>query len=93
MPEKLLVSASVANAAIEKNVWEMQHVVRSLDAYIEWVYSTTSDPDGAILAWTAEIVGRVVDRSQSGRSEEWTAFVSAESEETAAKRWSNVLSG
>ena len=29
--------------------------------------------DSAILAWTAEIVGRVVSRSQSGASKEWTA--------------------
>ena len=72
MPERLLVSARVANAAIEKNVWEMQIVVRSLDACIEWVYSTTSDPDDAMLVWTAEIVGRVIGRSQSGASEEWT---------------------
>ena len=34
VPEVLLESASAANAAIEENVWEMQTVVRSLDAYI-----------------------------------------------------------
>ena len=32
---------------------EIQDVVRSLDAYIEWVYSTTFDPDSASLVWTA----------------------------------------
>ena len=63
----------------------MQIVVRSLDACIEWVYSTTSDPDDAMLVWTAEIVGRVIGRSQSGASEEGQR-VSAEIEQTAAKR-------
>ena len=72
VPEELLVSASAANAAIEKSVWEVQNVARSLDEYVESVYSTTSDPDGALVAWTAETVGRVVGRSQSGVSEEWT---------------------
>ena len=64
---------SAANAAIEENVQEMQDVVRSLDAYMEQVYSATFDPDRSILAWTAEIVGRVVGRSQSVVSQEWTA--------------------
>ena len=44
VPAELLVSARAANAAIEKNVWEMQSVVRSFDANIESVYSTTFDP-------------------------------------------------
>ena len=52
VPEKLLVSASAASAAIETDVCETQHVVRSLDASVE--YSTTSDFDSAILAWTVE---------------------------------------
>ena len=43
--EEPLVSASAANPAIEKNVWEMQDVARSLDASNEWVSGTTSDPD------------------------------------------------
>ena len=34
---------------------------------------TAYDHDSLILAWTAEIVGRVVGRSQSGVSKEWTA--------------------
>ena len=70
VPEELQDSAS---AAIEKNVWEMQNVVRSVDAYIEWAHSTTFDLDSAILAWSAEVVGRVVGRSQSGVSEGRTA--------------------
>ena len=70
---KMLVSASAANAAIGKNVCEKQCVVRSLDAYIEAVCSTAFDSESAILAWTAEVVGRVVGRPQSGVSEEWTA--------------------
>ena len=72
VPEEPLVSASAANAAIEKDVWEMQNVVRSLDAYIEWRYSTTSHPGSAISNWAVEVVGHVV-RSQSGVSEERTA--------------------
>ena len=71
--EEPLVSASAADAAIKKSVWEMQNVVRSLDVYIEWVYSTTSDPGSAISIWTVEIVGHVVSRSQSGVSDERTA--------------------
>ena len=73
VPEEPLVSASAVNAAIGKSVWEMQNVVRSLDAYIEWVYSSTSDPGSAIWAWTVGIVGRVVGRSRSDVSEERTA--------------------
>ena len=46
--------------------------MRTIVAYIEWVYSTTSGPGSAILALTAEIVGRVVGRSQSIASEERT---------------------
>ena len=46
---------------------------RPLDAYVERVYSTTSDLDGAIWAWAVETTGRVVGRSQSGASEERTA--------------------
>ena len=61
------------NAVIEKSVWETQNVVRSLDAYAEWVYSTTSDPGSAILAWTLEIAGRMVSRSRSGVPDEGTA--------------------
>ena len=52
VPEKLLLGASAANAAIETDVCETQHVVRSLDASVE--YSTTSDFDSAIFAWTVE---------------------------------------
>ena len=37
------------------------------------VYSTTSDVDSAIFAWTVETMGRVVGRSQAGAPEEWTA--------------------
>ena len=81
VPEELLVSASAANAAIEKNVWEMQNVVRSRDAYIEWVYSTTVDPESAVWACTLEIARRGSQVFQrSGHC------VRGESEDTAAKR-------
>ena len=55
-----LVGASAANS-----VREMQSSVRTIVAYIEWVYSTTFDPGSAISTWTLEIVGRVVSRSRS----------------------------
>ena len=57
------VGVSAANAMIEKSVWEMQNVMRSLDAYIEWVCGTASDPGNAFSTWTVEIVGHVVSRS------------------------------
>ena len=89
VPEKLLVSASAANAAIETDVCETQHVVRSLDAFVE--YSATSDPDSAFWAWTVETrdvwsagLSQVLQRSGQR--------VSADSDEIAAKRWSSVLS-
>ena len=37
-----------ANAMIEKSVWETQNTVRTIVAYIEWVYGTASDPGGVI---------------------------------------------
>ena len=37
---ELSVGAGAAKAAIEKNVWESQHVVSSLDVYAERVYSS-----------------------------------------------------
>ena len=48
------MSAS-ANALIEKSVREMQSTVRTIVAYIEWVYGTTSEPGSAISTWTVEI--------------------------------------
>ena len=74
MPEEPSGSASAANVAIDKGVWEMQNVAKSfLDAYFECVYSTTSDFGSAILARIVQIVGHVHGRSQSGVSEERTA--------------------
>ena len=73
MSEESPVGASVASVMIEKSVWEMQNVVSSLDAYVEWVYSTTSDPGSAISIWTVEIVGHVVSRSWLDVSHERTA--------------------
>ena len=52
---------------------DAEHYERYLEAYSEWVYSTTSDPGSATLVWTVEIVGRVVSRSRSGVSDEMTA--------------------
>ena len=69
MSEESPLGASAASAMIEKSVWEMQNVVRSLD----WVYSTTPDPGSAILTWTVEIVGHVVSRSRLGLSDARTA--------------------
>ena len=60
------MSASAANAAIEKSLWEMQDVGRSLDGYIDWVYSTTSDPASTVSTWSVEIGGHVA-RSQCER--------------------------
>ena len=71
--EESSVGANAANPMIDKGVWEMQIVVTALDANAEWMYSTTSDPGGAILTWTVEIVGHVVSRSRSGVSDERTA--------------------
>ena len=57
--EESPVGASAANSVIEKSVWETQNLVRSLDAYAKWVYSTTCDPGsatdfaGAHLDWTS----------------------------------------
>ena len=54
----------------------MQSSVRTIVAYIVWVYSTTSDPGGATLTWTAETVGHVVNRTRSGVPDVRTACVS-----------------
>ena len=43
----------------------MQSTVRTIVAYIEWVYGTTFEPGSASSTWTAEIVGHVVSGSQS----------------------------
>ena len=59
------VGANAANTVTERSVREMQIIVRTIVAYIEWVYGATSDPGGAISTWTMEIVGHVVSRSQS----------------------------
>ena len=55
------MSASAANALIERSVREVQSTVRTIVAYIEEVYGTLSDPGSSI--WTVEIVGYVVCRS------------------------------
>ena len=68
-----LISASTANALIEKSVREMQSTVRTIVAYIEEVYGTMSDPGSASSTWTAGIVGHVVIRSQSNVSDVQTA--------------------
>ena len=49
--KELLMSASTANALIEKSVREMQSTVRTIVA----VYGTTSEPVSAISTWTLEI--------------------------------------
>ena len=67
------MSASTANALIEKSVREMQSTVRTIVAYIEEVYGTMSDPGSASSTWTVEIVGHVVIRSQSSVSDVKTA--------------------
>ena len=48
------------------------------------------DLGSASSTWTAEIVGRVVIRSQSSVSDVKT--VSAKSERVVAKRWSSLMS-
>ena len=67
------ISASIANALIERSVREMQSTARTIVAYIEEVYGTMSDPGSASSTWTAEIVGHVVIRSQSSVSDVKTA--------------------
>ena len=67
------MSASAANASIEKSVREMQITVRTIVAYIVEVYGTSSDPGGASSTWTVEIVGHVVSGSQSTVSDVKTA--------------------
>ena len=62
---KVSLSASTANALMEKSVREMQSTVRTIVAYIEWVYGTSFEPGSASSTWTAEIVGHVVSGSQS----------------------------
>ena len=52
--------AAAANAMIEKSVWQMQHIVRFIDTYVEWVHRIASGFSVAIL--TLEIVERVVSR-------------------------------
>ena len=39
------MGARAANAEIQKYVWEMPSVVKSLDAFIEWVFRFTFDSD------------------------------------------------
>ena len=65
-------SPVAAHAVIDKSAWEAQHFVRSLNACVECVYSISSEFSRTILAWTLEIVGRVVSRSRSGVSDERT---------------------
>ena len=60
-----LMSASTANALIEKSVREMQSTVRTIAAYTEWVYGATFELGSASSTWTAEIVGHAVSGSQS----------------------------
>ena len=64
VPGEPLVSASATNAVMETSVREMQSTVRTIVAYIEWVYGNTFDPGSAISTWTVKIVGHVVSRSQ-----------------------------
>ena len=58
---ELPMSASTANASIEKSVREMQRIS-------SMVYGTMSNPGSASSTWTAEIMGHVVIRSQSSVS-------------------------
>ena len=73
MSKESPVSASTANALIEKSVREMQSTVRTIVAYIEEMYDTMSDPGSASSTWTVEIAGHVVTRSQSSFSAVKTA--------------------
>ena len=66
------MSASAANALIEKSVREMQSTARTIVAYVEWVYGTTFEPGSASSTWTAELVGHVI-RSQSSVADVRTA--------------------
>ena len=50
---------------IEGSVWDTQNVLRSLDAFVELVQSTMSDPSSDFLAWTVEIAGHVQQISVS----------------------------
>ena len=94
MSKESLVGASAVNAVTEKSAREMQSTVKTIVAYIEWVYGITSVPESAISTWTMEIVGHVVSRSQSIVPDVRTACdVSAEGEGAAAKRRSSLLSG
>ena len=63
---------SAASALIEKSVRETQSTVRTIVAYIAWVYGTTFESGGASSIWTAEIVGHVI-RSQSSVADVKTA--------------------
>ena len=65
MSKESPVGASAVSDVMEKSVREMQNTARTIVAYIEWVYSTKPDPGSALLAWTVEIVGHKVGRSQS----------------------------
>ena len=67
-------SPVAAHVVIDKSAWETQHFVRSLDACVEWVYSTSTEFGRAILLWIMVNVGRVVSRSRSGVSDERTAM-------------------
>ena len=64
MSKESPMSASTADTLIEKSVREMQSTVRTIVAYTEEVYGTTSEPGSASSTWTAEIV-KHVSRSQS----------------------------
>ena len=66
MSKESPMSASVANALIEKSVREMQ-------SNSSMVYGAMSELGSASLTWTVEIVGHVVGRSQSSVADVRTA--------------------
>ena len=66
MSKESPMSASVANALIEKSVREMQSTS-------SMVYGTMSEPGSASSTCTVEIVGHVIGRSQSSVADVRTA--------------------
>ena len=59
---------------VERSVWEMQSIARSLIAYAEWVPNTTFEPGSAILAWAVAHSGQVVSRLQRSIPDGKTAY-------------------
>ena len=74
MPEESPVGASVANAMLERSVWEMQSTTRALVSFAEWVHGIVFEPGSAISTWAVEFSGQVVSKFQRSVSDGKTVY-------------------